>query len=87
MNGKTVTLTATNPNLQESRLTEIVLRGSANIVSAEATVLANDDMHAHNSFEQPDAVQVKKYPVEVKADRLIFTFPPASVSCITVHLA
>ncbi|HEY1742609.1 MAG TPA: alpha-L-arabinofuranosidase C-terminal domain-containing protein, partial [Granulicella sp.] len=36
-NGKTVTLTATNPDLKSPKLTEIILRGSAKIASAEAS--------------------------------------------------
>ena len=87
MNGKTVTLTATNPDLKQPKLTEIALRGSAKIVSAEASVLTDADMHAHNTFAQPNAVQVKKQSVEVQGDRLTITLPPASVSSITIHLA
>ena len=87
MNGKTVTLTATNPDLKQPKLTEIALRGSAKIASAEASVLTDADMHAHNTFAQPNAVQVKKQAVEVQGDRLTVTLPPASVSSITIHLA
>jgi len=86
-NGKTVTLTATNPDLKEPRLTEVVLRGSARIASATASVLTNPDMHAHNTFEQPNAVQLKKQTVDVQGDRLTITVPPASVSSITIQLA
>jgi alpha-N-arabinofuranosidase len=87
LNGKTVTLTATNPDLKEPRLTEIVLRGSAKIASAEASVLTSADMHAHNTFEQPNAVQLKKQTVAVEGDRLTVTLPPASVSSITIQLS
>ena len=86
-NGKTVTITATNPDLKEPRLTEIVLRGSARIASTTASVLTNPDMHAHNTFEQPNAVQLKKQTVDVQGDRLTITVPPASVSSITIQLA
>lgn len=87
MLGKTVTITATNPDLKESKLTEIALRGSARIASAEASVLTDTDMHAHNTFEQPNAVQTKKLAVEVQGDRVNATIPPASVSRITIQLA
>jgi alpha-N-arabinofuranosidase len=87
MRGKTVTITATNPDLKEARLTEIVLRGSARAVSAEASVLTDADMHAHNTFAQPNAVQRKKLAVEVQGDRLTLTIPAASVSSITIQLA
>jgi alpha-N-arabinofuranosidase len=86
MRGKTVTVTATNPDLKNSKLTEIVLRGSATIASAEASVLTDTDMHAHNTFAQPNAVQLKKLAVEAQGDRLTITLPPASVSSITVQL-
>ncbi len=84
---KTITLTATNPSLQGPCVTEIFLRGAGNAVSAESDILTNSDMHAHNTFEQPNAVQQSKGQVQVMKDRLLVTLPPASVSRVTVHLA
>jgi len=85
--GKTVTLTVTNPDVKESRLTEIAVRGAGSVASAEAIVLTNEDIHAHNTFEQPNVVQTTKHSVEVKGDAVVFPFPPASVSKVTIHLA
>lgn len=86
ISGKTVTLTVTNPDVKESRLTEIALRGEGGVASAEAVVLTNADIHAHNTFEQPNVVQTTKHSVEVKGGAVVFTFPPASVSKVTIHL-
>ena len=86
LSGKTVTLTATNPDLKGPKLTEIALRGSAKIASAKASVLTNGDMHAHNTFERPNVVQLKEQRVEVQGDRLTVMLPPASVSRITIQL-
>lgn len=87
LNGKTVTLTTTNPDLKQPRVTEIVLRGSARVASAEALVLTDADMHAHNTFEQPEAIRPKKLAAEAHGDRVTVTLPPASVSSITIGLA
>ena len=53
-------LTLVNPGVNEIRETEITVRG-ASIKSGTTTVLTNSDLHAHNSFDQRNAVtsQVK----------------------------
>jgi alpha-N-arabinofuranosidase len=85
VNGKRLTLTVTNPHASESRETEIVIRGAvAN--SAQARVLNVPDIHAHNTFENPKAVVPRDEQVRINAGTITFTFPPASVSRITVQL-
>jgi len=85
LKGKTVTLTAVNPDISQSRETEIVLRG-ANAVSAKAWVVAERDIHAHNTLDQPDQVKTRSAEVTLHAGSLGFTFPPASVTKIEVQL-
>ena len=51
--GKTLTLTAVNPDVSQPRDAQIVLRG-ASAASAKAWVVTDSDIHAHNTFEQPD---------------------------------
>jgi alpha-N-arabinofuranosidase len=72
--------------LGQPRETEIVLRG-ASPVSAKAWVVAESDMHAHNTFDQPDQVKTRTAEVAVRPGSLSFTFPPASVVKIEVQLS
>jgi alpha-N-arabinofuranosidase len=86
LKGKTLTLTAVNPDVSQARETEIVLRG-AKAVSAKAWVVAETDMHAHNTLEQPDQVKTRTAEVSLRPGALSFTFPPASVVKIEVQLS
>ncbi|HUF03165.1 MAG TPA: alpha-L-arabinofuranosidase C-terminal domain-containing protein [Aridibacter sp.] len=83
---KTLTLTVSNPHLKESREAEIKVRG-ANISSAEAAVLASDNVRDHNTFEEPNAVRLKTAIAHVNGGYAVFTFPPASVTRIRARLA
>ena len=86
-NGKLLTLTVVNPHLDRPITTEIALRG-ASIAFATGTVLAEPDIHAHNDFAHPNAVQPRTTPVKVPAaGRLTHTFPPASVTTLQLTLA
>ncbi len=85
LKGKTMTLTAVNPDVSQPRETEIVLRG-AKAVSATATVLGASDIHAHNTFDHPDQVTTSGAEVNLHSNSLSFTFPPASVVKIEVQL-
>jgi alpha-N-arabinofuranosidase len=86
LKGKTLTLTAVNPDVSQPRETEIVLRG-AKAVSAKAWVVAETDIHAHNTLEQPDQVKTRTAEVSLRPGALSFTFPPASVVKIEVELS
>lgn len=86
LKGKTLTLTAVNPDVSQPRETEIVLRG-AKAASAKAWVVAESDIHAHNTLEQPDQVRTRNAEVSVRPGSLSFTFPPASVVKIEVQLS
>ena len=81
VNGNRVTLTVTNPSMDQAREAEIVLRGGT-VRSAEGMMLAERDAHAHNSFEAPRAVEPKA--VAVKGN--VFSFPAASVTRLTFTL-
>jgi alpha-N-arabinofuranosidase len=86
LKGKTLTLTAVNPDVREVRESEIVLRGAA-AASARAWVVGGDDMHAHNTLEAPDQVKTRTAEVAVRGGGLRFTFPTASVVKIEVELS
>lgn len=83
--GKQLTLTVTNPHLTEKRETDIVIRGTQ-IASAQAKVLSETDVHAHNTFENPHAVEPRVETVNIKNGTLIFNFAPASVTRLQLNI-
>ena len=78
LKGNVITLTVVHPALNKSMDTQIALNG-AKISQASATVLAAADMHAHNSFDVPDAVKPLPLAVEVSDGIIAVNLPPASV--------
>jgi alpha-N-arabinofuranosidase len=86
LQGKSLTLTVVNPSVNEPRETQIHIHSAA-AVSANATVLTSSDIHAHNTFEQSEAVTPKKAPVSVTGSLARFVFPPASVTKLQFDLS
>ncbi len=86
LKGKTLTITAVNPSTDTARETQIVLHG-ANAASAAGTVLSSGDIHAHNTFEQQNAVAPKKAEVQLQGSVLHFNFPPACVAKLQIELS
>ncbi|MFN7994513.1 MAG: alpha-L-arabinofuranosidase C-terminal domain-containing protein [Bryobacteraceae bacterium] len=83
---KRLTLTVTNPSLDQARETEITI-GGASAASGKAITLAASDVHAHNSFENPRAVEPKPGPAQASGSRFTYSFPPASVTKLEIALA
>ncbi len=84
--GKIVTLTMVNSALSSPSETQIALRG-AGIAHVTGTVLAADDMHAHNTFEQPNAVKSAPLNATISGDTANVTIPAASVTRLEISLA
>ncbi len=80
-----LTLTVTNPSLDRELETEIVLHGGT-VRSATGVSLASNDPHAHNTFENPKAVEPKRASLTVKGSVITHRFPPASVTKLTITL-
>ena len=85
INGKQLTLTVTNPHLSEPRETEIAVRG-ARASAAQARVLSMPDVHAHNTFENPNVVHPHDEQATVAAGVVSFRFAPASVTRLQISL-
>jgi alpha-L-arabinofuranosidase len=81
-----VTLTVVNTDLERSKVTQIAVRGG-HLRSASGMALKSPEMHAHNTFAQPDAVQPANLGVSLAGDLLTVEFPAASVSKIEIVLA
>jgi alpha-N-arabinofuranosidase len=86
LHGKDLVLTVVNPDISKPRETAIGVRGAA-IRSGTATVLTAPDIHAHNTFEHPNAVVPTMKDVANRGGSLTWTFPPASVTKLTLTLA
>lgn len=83
--GKTLTLTVTNPHLALRREAAVHVRGSR-VASASALVLSNNDVKAHNTFQNTNTVQPRKEPARVLPGGVVISLAPASVTRLTVAL-
>jgi alpha-L-arabinofuranosidase len=83
--GKQALLTVVNPDLKNAHETEIAVRG-ARIASARATVLTSTDMHAHNTLDQPHALEPKSDSHVTVGLPFVYKFAPASVTSLALTL-
>ena len=83
--GNIVTLTVVNPDLINPKETQIAIR-DARITRASGTVLAAPEMHAHNTFEHPDAVKPAPLDVVVSGGMVTASLPPASVNKLEISI-
>lgn len=84
LNEGTLTLTVVNPHAGEPVEATIALRGDAAVDRVTETVLAYDDIHVHNTFDQPDTVTPSEpRTLEAQGASFVHTFPPASVTRLT----
>jgi alpha-L-arabinofuranosidase len=77
-------LTAVNPDISKAREAEIVVRGGS-MKSATASVLTHSDIHAHNSFAQPNVISPQTRILAVEPE-LRYIFAPASVTKLVFTL-
>jgi alpha-N-arabinofuranosidase len=86
LHDKQLVLTVVNPHASEARESEIATRGAA-IKSCQARTLTAADIHAHNSFASPRALEPKDEQVSVSSSNLVYRFAPASVTRLQMTLA
>jgi alpha-N-arabinofuranosidase len=82
---KNLTITAVNPSTSDPHLVEIALRG-ATVKEASMRFLSDADIHAHNTFEQREAVVPQTKPLSMSGGTLVVEFPPASVVALNIQL-
>lgn len=85
-NKNSVTLTLVNPGMQQARNTQIAING-ATVKSASAIVLAASDVHAHNTFDQPDAVQPAEFKTTIASGLVILEIPAAAVVSVNITIS
>jgi alpha-L-arabinofuranosidase len=78
-------LTVVNPHVSEARETKVGVRG-ANLKSGIATTLTHSDLHAHNTFDQRVVVTPQTKTLDFQRRDLTYSFPPASVTKLTLSL-
>ena len=83
---KQLVLTVVNPHHNQTRETEIAIRGAA-IRSAESRTLASSDLRARNSFANPHGLEPRDASVNASGSNLTFQFPPASVTRLLLTLS
>lgn len=86
MQGKRAVLTVVNPDVKNAQDTEIDIRGSR-ITGVRATVLTSTDIHARNTFDEPDAVKPARDNGVSAGSPLAYRFAPASVTRLDFELA
>jgi alpha-N-arabinofuranosidase len=84
---QTLTVTLTNPSLQEKVVARIRLTAGARLREARATVLTHEDMHATNTFERPDEVHLAPLPAQVSGETVTLTIPRQAVVAVSLRLA
>ena len=84
--GTLLTVTLTNPSLQDAVVTRIRVAGGAGLREARATVLTHEDMHATNTFEKPHEVGLAASETRVSGDTATVTLPKHSVVAVSLQL-
>jgi len=78
-----LTITMTNASLTDSAEVNATVAG-ANCTTATARILT-DEVHAHNTFENPEQVKIQNLDVKFENGCVSLTLPPCSVA--TVYLS
>ena len=86
LHGKSLVITAVNPDAMQPRETEITVRGGKP-ASGTMKVLAASDIHAHNTFDQHDVVVPRAGKVKFAGGTVAISVPPASVVGVQLELS
>jgi alpha-N-arabinofuranosidase len=78
-------LTVVNPHVSEPRETRIALRGGR-VSTVSATTLTSQDIHAHNTFDPPDALAPQTKSLQATDAGMTYTFPPAAVTKLSFSI-
>jgi len=86
LHDRALTLTVVNPHISEPLTAEIGVRGRSD-GNVTAVTIAEADVHAHNTFDRPEAVRPRAVPAQpMRAGVIVHSFAPASVTRLTVAL-
>ena len=85
LHARRAVLTVVNPDDQNAQETEIAAPG-ARLTPVSSTVLTSKDIHAHNDFERPNALQPVTEKISGGGQSFTHSFPPASVTRLEFDL-
>ncbi len=81
-----MTLTVVNAHATAAIEADVFVR-QAEWRGGSVVTLTDDDIHAHNTFETPEAVTPAEARSEANGAQFRYTFPPASVTAFRLRLA
>lgn len=84
--GQILFLTLTNSHANESVEVNVELLGDALITRATGQVLAGE-IHAHNTFDSPEAVKPAPLDIEIRGGEVQLTLPAASIASVELKLS
>jgi alpha-N-arabinofuranosidase len=79
-----VTVTLTNPSLQDGVAARVRVAGGARLSEARATVLTHADMRATNTFAAPNAVGLAPLAVTLSGDTAAVAIPTQAVVAVSL---
>jgi alpha-N-arabinofuranosidase len=82
-----LTVTLTNPSLENGVVARIRLSGGARLREARATVLTHEDKRATNTFERPDEVALAPLSATVSGDTATVSIPGQAVVAVSLQVA
>lgn len=85
LKGKTLFITLTNSHASAAAEVTVRLLGDAQVSTASARALSGE-IHAHNTFDAPEALQPAALAVTARGAELRVSLPPACVTALTVEL-
>jgi alpha-N-arabinofuranosidase len=83
---KSLTVTLTNPSLEDPVVTRIRVAGGASLREGRATVLTHQDMRATNTFDRPDEVGLAPLALRVSGNTASVTIPKQAVVAVSLQL-
>ena len=82
-----LSISLVNTHTREPIEIELDIRGCISVQVKRHRILSAEDIHTHNTFEEPDCVQpVSKSPAEIVEENLSITLPAASVNLVTCKI-
>jgi alpha-N-arabinofuranosidase len=86
LKGKTLFVTLTNSHAEDEATVTVNLLGGAAAAGGVARVLTGE-IHAHNTFDEPETVQIEPLELAASGPSFSVTLPPASVTAAEITLS
>lgn len=83
---KTLFLSLTNSHAENAIEVKVDLLGGARAIRSVARILTGE-IHAHNRFDQPEAIQPQPFKIEASGSSFSVTLPPACVVAAEIVLS